>query len=321
MGSTAQAGPVSFRPCVISFEPFRIVSRMARVALAAVACLVVTVGLVTIVASWLVSVSIGLRTGTQRNTLVGFSTQIPNRTFVVATSTFVEPAAFEPFKAFLEIEGSATAYEEYFDPTTTGSITLASFTEMPTFAPTASPTISLQSPIADPNKVPLPPSKPQLAAFQVVPGSRLLPSGDSLPPRTAVYDIEARTVYLPNGQSLEAHSGFGPWMDDPRNVHRKNRGATPPNTYLLTLRETPFHGVQAIRLNPIDEDKMFGRDGILAHSYLLGPNGQSHGCISFKDYPKFLRAFLRGEIDRIVVVPRQETHPIRSARANFHATR
>ena len=37
---------------------------------------------------------------------------------------------------------------------------------------------------------------------------------------------------------------------------------------------------------------MFGRDGILAHSYMLGPNGQSNGCLSFRDYPKFLRAFL-----------------------------
>jgi hypothetical protein len=47
---------------------------------------------------------------------------------------------------------------------------------------------------------------------------------------------------------------------------------------------------------------MFGRDGILAHSYMLGPNGQSNGCVSFRDYPAFLHAFLRGEVDRLVVV-------------------
>jgi hypothetical protein len=35
---------------------------------------------------------------------------------------------------------------------------------------------------------------------------------------------------------------------------------------------------------------------------MLGPNGQSNGCVSFKDYPKFLRAFLNGEVDRLVVV-------------------
>ena len=191
---------------------------------------------------------------------------------------------------------------------------------MPTFAPIANETISLQSPDPDPAKCRYHLRNHNLQHSLSTPGFQAAPK-DFLPPRTAVYDIEARTVYLPNGQSLEAHSGFGSWMDDPRNVHRKNRGATPPNTYLLTLRETLFHGVQAIRLNPVDVDKMFGRDGILAHSYLLGPNGQSHGCISFKDYPKFLSAYLRGEIDRIVVVPRQETNPIRSARANFNALR
>ena len=114
-------------------------------------------------------------------------------------------------------------------------------------------------------------------------------------------------VYLPNGQKLEAHSGLGDMMDDPRYINKRMRGATPPNTYQLTLRQPLFHGVQAIRLNPVDEGKMFGRDGILAHTYMLGPNGQSNGCVSFRDYPKFLRAFLKGEIDRIVVVSRDGT--------------
>jgi len=47
---------------------------------------------------------------------------------------------------------------------------------------------------------------------------------------------------------------------------------------------------------------MYGRDGILAHSYMLGPNGQSNGCVSFKDYEKFLTAFLDGKVDKMVVV-------------------
>jgi hypothetical protein len=47
----------------------------------------------------------------------------------------------------------------------------------------------------------------------------------------------------------------------------------------------PFHGVRAIRLVPVGDGKMFGRDGLLAHSYMLGPNGQSNGCVSFSDYP------------------------------------
>ena len=133
--------------------------------------------------------------------------------------------------------------------------------------------------------------------------------------RTAVYDISARTVYLPNGDRLEAHSGLGDKLDDPRYVHVRMRGPTPPNVYELTLREQPFHGVRAIRLNPVDDSKMFGRAGMLAHTYMLGPNGQSNGCVSFRDYQKFLNAYLRGEIDRLVVVPNLGTNPSRIARA------
>jgi type VI secretion system (T6SS) effector TldE1-like protein len=127
--------------------------------------------------------------------------------------------------------------------------------------------------------------------------------------RTAIYDISARTVYLPDGRTLEAHSGLGRKMDDPRFVHVRMQGATPPNVYDLRLRESLFHGVQAIRLTPVDGSKMFGRDGMLAHSYLLGPNGQSHGCVSFRNYPAFLQAFQKGEVKRLVVVRRLESPP------------
>jgi hypothetical protein len=120
--------------------------------------------------------------------------------------------------------------------------------------------------------------------------------------RTAIYDIAARTVYLPNGNKLEAHSGLGSRLDDPRYVNAKGQGPTPPNIYNLALRERLFHGVRAIRLVPVHDGKMFGRDGILAHSYMLGPSGQSNGCVSFRNYPAFLNAFLKGEVDRIVVV-------------------
>ena len=121
--------------------------------------------------------------------------------------------------------------------------------------------------------------------------------------RTAVYDIEAHTVYLPDGDALEAHSGLGRRLDDPRYASEKNRGPTPPNVYDLVLRGEPFHGVRAIRLNPVGEGNMFGRDGMLAHTYMLGPSGQSFGCVSFRDYHAFLQAFLEGEINRLVVVP------------------
>jgi len=124
--------------------------------------------------------------------------------------------------------------------------------------------------------------------------------------RTAIYDISAHAVFLPSGERLEAHSGLGHRLDDPRYITAKNRGPTPPNVYDLVLRKGRFHGVQAIRLVPVDEDKMFGRDGMLAHSYMLGSSGQSNGCVVFRDYPAFLSAFQRGEVNRLVVVERRE---------------
>lgn len=127
--------------------------------------------------------------------------------------------------------------------------------------------------------------------------------------RTAVYDISARAVYLPNGRKLEAHSGLGSHMDDPRSVALKSRGPTPPNVYRLVMREKLFHGVRAIRLLPADESRMYGRDGMLAHSYMLGSSGQSNGCVSFSDYPAFLNAFLKGEVNRMVVVDRLDGAP------------
>jgi hypothetical protein len=69
------------------------------------------------------------------------------------------------------------------------------------------------------------------------------------------------------------------------------------------LREQLFHGVAALRLKPVDETNMFGRDGILAHPYMMSVNGQSNGCVSFRDYPAFLGAYLSGEITRLIVVP------------------
>ncbi len=121
---------------------------------------------------------------------------------------------------------------------------------------------------------------------------------------TAVYDISARTVYLPDGTRLEAHSGLGGALDDPRYVSERMRGPTPPHLYELEPREASFHGVQALRLNPVGEGGLYGRAGLLAHSYMLGPNGESNGCVSFKDYDAFLRAYLNGQIKRLAVVAR-----------------
>jgi len=121
---------------------------------------------------------------------------------------------------------------------------------------------------------------------------------------TAVYDISAHKVYLPDGTQLEAHSGLGELLDDPRHADVKNRGVTPPAIYDLQPREALFHGVEALRLIPEDESQALGRVGLLAHTYMLGPNGDSNGCVSFRDYEAFLRAYKKGEITRLAVVTR-----------------
>ena len=121
---------------------------------------------------------------------------------------------------------------------------------------------------------------------------------------TAVYDVAAHTVYMPNGTRLEAHSGLGNRLDDPRYVKERMRGATPPNIYELQPREKLFHGVPALRLLPIGNGDLYGRTGLLAHTYMLGPHGDSNGCVSFKDYRAFLQAYNSGEIKRLAVVSR-----------------
>jgi hypothetical protein len=151
---------------------------------------------------------------------------------------------------------------------------------------------------------PLPPPRPIELAPPFKPGT-----GIAYDQSTAIYDISAHTVYLPDGTRLEAHSGLGDRIDDPRFVDERDRGATPPGVYQLTLRESLFHGVQALRLNPIGGGFTFNRVGLLAHPYMLGPNGDSNGCVSFKNYDNFLRAFQSGEVKRLAVVAQWAGRP------------
>ena len=120
---------------------------------------------------------------------------------------------------------------------------------------------------------------------------------------TAVYDITAHTVYLPDGTKLEAHSGLGSYLDDPHSARIRMHGVTPPHIYELKPREALFHGVPALRLTPIGgEDTIYGRDGLLAHTFMLGPNGDSNGCVSFRDYNAFLEAYRNKGIRKLAVL-------------------
>ncbi|MGO9419945.1 DUF2778 domain-containing protein [Roseiarcus sp.] len=176
--------------------------------------------------------------------------------------------------------------------------------------------------IAPPWAVPLPPARKAAAADSAAPFPPSRPPELAPAPApgvgydrwTAVYDISAHTVYLPDGTRLEAHSGLGEDRDDPRFVDQRDRGATPPHLYELTLRESLFHGVQALRLTPVGEGFSFDRVGLLAHPYMLGPNGDSNGCVSFKDYDAFLRAFQDGVVKRLAVVARLTQDPTQIGR-------
>lgn len=141
----------------------------------------------------------------------------------------------------------------------------------------------------------------------LTPGDGLFRSGPDLgalgyDSTTAVYDISAQAVYLPSRVRLEAHSGLGSRMDKVDSFAERNVGVTPPGTYELRPREKPFHGVRALRLIPVDSEATLGRTGLLAHSYLLGPNGDSNGCVSIRNYDRFIKAYDDGEITRLVVV-------------------
>lgn len=148
----------------------------------------------------------------------------------------------------------------------------------------------------------------KLTLASLTPSSGLFRKGPDLAAlgydnQTAVYDISAHAVYLPSGLSLEAHSGLGRLRDDPEHVDQRMVGATPPATYELKPREKLFHGVRALRMLPVDGTSTLGRAGLLTHSYMLGPDGDSNGCVSIRDYERFLKAYDNGEFARLVVVP------------------
>jgi hypothetical protein len=147
-------------------------------------------------------------------------------------------------------------------------------------------------------------AKPDNPMRQTAPSapSRSAPNWPGIGTKVAVYDITNATVHMPDGTKLEAHSGIGKLRDDPKMTHVKMKGPTPAGTYKLSMRESLFHGVAAIRLTSVDGKHPLNRTGLLAHSYLLRTRGDSHGCVAFAQYDKFLAAFRRGEVTHMVIV-------------------
>jgi len=59
-----------------------------------------------------------------------------------------------------------------------------------------------------------------------------------------------------------------------------------------------------VRSTTIDvvDGSTLGRSGLLTHPYMLGPEGDSNGCVSIKNYDRFLKSYDDGEFNRLVVV-------------------
>ena len=292
----------------------RAVGFLARQTVAAIAA-VGAIGIfcigVTVAAAWLVNGSLSAGTTQKRTMGPGALALAQHDTRLAAADDTSFAAKWASVPGYVRI---VVVPDETPKPTSTRIAALAP--EPVTLSAPEAPQADAQ---AKPQPAPQP--APQVAVVAPPPVRPPEPVLSEADRRTALYDIVGKTVYMPNGDKLEAHSGLGDKRDDPRYIKLRMRGPTPPNVYDLTEREALFHGVRAIRLNPVDQGRMHGRDGMLAHSYMLGPNGQSNGCVSFKDYRKFLTAFLNGEVNRLVVVPDLGRTPWRTAVAQHSQIR
>lgn len=131
--------------------------------------------------------------------------------------------------------------------------------------------------------------------------------------KVAIYDVTNATVYMPDGTKLRAHSGIGIMRDNPRYEHVSMKGPTPAGIYRLSMRESRFYGVEAIRMTSIDGRHPKNRTGLLTHTNLLRGQIGSHGCVAFQNYQPFLNAFKRGQVKMLVVVPELPSSPTQLA--------
>lgn len=147
-------------------------------------------------------------------------------------------------------------------------------------------------------------AKPERSLFGALFGRKNNESGWSgNDNKVAIYDVTNATVYMPDGTRLRAHSGIGKMRDNPRYEHVKMNGPTPAGIYRLSMREKRFYGVEAIRMTSIDGRDPKNRTGLLTHTNLLRGQTGSHGCVAFQNYEPFLKAFKRGQVRTLVVVP------------------
>lgn len=106
---------------------------------------------------------------------------------------------------------------------------LMSSIPLPTMRPAPSPDAATTpaAKLTRPSKALLAYARPDDAGMDNEPVFKAPTSLPNARSRVAIYDISAARVYLPNGEQLEAHSGLGQMIDNPRYVNQKNRGPTP----------------------------------------------------------------------------------------------
>ena len=120
---------------------------------------------------------------------------------------------------------------------------------------------------------------------------------------TAVYDISARVVYLPDGTSSKPIRAWG----TPSTIRATKRARSRPDAAPSLPVGAPRRLVPR-RSGPAPQPDRGRRSlrpaGLLAHPFMLGPNGDSNGCVSFRDYEAFLKAYENGQINKLAVVTR-----------------
>lgn len=97
---------------------------------------------------------------------------------------------------------------------------------------------------------------------------------------TLVHHRDGQRITLATGLL----SGRGDGLNNPEKQYEKNRGVTPEGGYNLSFGHSNRAGIgKYVRMDPIDNSQMRGRDGILMHhgSLASGERG-SLGCITFK---------------------------------------
>jgi hypothetical protein len=165
-------------------------------------------------------------------------------------------------------------------------------------------------PYVHPKVTPTPASAPVYDEpdYSVLSDAELEPTGETVFEGRSSHGHSCRD-FAPQKPAFSA-SSLASCIADPSRSKAAARGAlcvsnavAPTYDKFTGIYDISARTIHLLRLTPIDNN-VFGRAGLLAHTFMLGPNGDSKGCVSFRNYDAFLQAYLRGEVKRLAVVAR-----------------